>query len=237
MIRIALVGDYRADVPAHQAIPQALQLAAQSLDLPVDAQWLATDSLTATEQLACFDGIWCVPASPYRNMEGALLAIRHARERNLPFLGTCGGFQHAVIEYARNALGWADAEHAETAPDAARAVISPLACSLVEVKDKVALSPGSRLARIYEQAVIEEGYRCRYGINPAFAAELASGPLRSAAHDQNGEIRALELDNHPFFIATLFQPERQALQGTCPPLAAAFVAACCQNQMQPRKTL
>jgi len=67
---------------------------------------------------AGFDGFWCVPASPYRDIDGALRAIRFAREQRRPFLGTCGGFQHAVLEYARNVLGWADAEHGELAPNA-----------------------------------------------------------------------------------------------------------------------
>ena len=79
-------------------------------------------------------------------MDGALRAIRFAREQRVPFLGTCGGFQHAVIEYARHALGRADAGHAETTPGAERAVLGALACSLVEVSDEVRLQPGSRIA-------------------------------------------------------------------------------------------
>jgi Glutamine amidotransferase class-I len=79
-------------------------------------------------------------------MAGALLAIRYAREHRVPFLGTCGGFQHAVLEYARDVLGWADAEHAETAPGASRAVISPLACALVEALGTIRLVPGTRIA-------------------------------------------------------------------------------------------
>lgn len=120
-------------------------------------------------------------------MDGALLAISHARENRMPFLGTCGGFQHAVIEYARNALGWKDAEHAETAPDAQRAVISQLECSLVEAKGQVRFSPNSRIS---------------------------------------GEVRGIELDTHPFFVATLFQPKRGALAGKPVPLATAFLQAC-----------
>ena len=70
-------------------------------------------------------------------MDGALRAIRFARETPRPFLGTCGGFQHALIEYARSVLGWADADHAESAPGAGRAVVSPLSCALVEAIDVV----------------------------------------------------------------------------------------------------
>jgi CTP synthase (UTP-ammonia lyase) len=131
-----------------------------------------------------------------------------------------------VLEYARNVLGWADAEHGETAPNARRAVITPLECSLVEATDTVTLRPGTRIAQAHGRSEIVEGYRCRYGLNPEFLAQMTSRDLRIAAEDRNGDVRALELENHPFFVLTLFQPERAALRGECPPLAAAFVAAC-----------
>jgi CTP synthase (UTP-ammonia lyase) len=159
-------------------------------------------------------------------MDGALCAIRHAREKAVPFLGTCGGFQHAVIEYARNVLGWADAEHAETAAAAPRAVIAPLECSLVEVAGAVRLLPGSRIAAAYGAAECVETYRCRYGLNPSYRAALLSGALRAAGEDEHGDVRAVELAGHPFFVATLFQPERAALAGKPAPLATAFVDAC-----------
>ena len=116
-ILIGLVGDYDAAVPAHQAIPRALALAAAAIGRPIVAEWVPTPEIRDESRVAAFDGIWCVPASPYRSMEGALCAIRFAREKSRPFLGTCGGFQHAIVEYARTVLGWSDAEHAETAPE------------------------------------------------------------------------------------------------------------------------
>lgn len=222
---IGLVGDYDPSVPAHQAIPMALQLAANALAVDVDHEWVPTEEITQISRLARYDGLWCVPASPYRSMDGALLAIEFARLNLRPFLGTCGGFQHAVIEYARNVLGWADAEHAETAPDAERQVITALACSLIETTGVVRFHPGSRIASAYGVAQASEGYRCRYGLNPDFQAALVSGPLRIAADDEDDEVRAVELDAHPFFVATLFQPERAALRGRLPPLVSAFVRA------------
>jgi CTP synthase (UTP-ammonia lyase) len=225
-IKIALVGERDDSVPAHQGIPLSLQLAANSLGLSLTFEWLPTDQIISVESVAGFKGIWCVPATPYRSMDGALLAIRYARENQVPFLGTCGGFQHAIIEYARNVLGWADADHAESSPDAMRPVISALTCSLVETVEKVTIFPGSGLARIYGTLEIFEGYRCRYGLNPAFSQALLTGPLKGAANDATGEIRAVELSGHPFFFATLFQPERAALKGTMSPLVRAFVLAC-----------
>lgn len=225
-VTIGLIGDYDEGVPAHQAIPPALAQAAGELGITVEFDWVPTEQITNKKRVSDFDGLWCVPASPYRNMEGALLAIRYAREHLVPFLGTCGGFQHAVLEYARNVLGWADAEHAETSPDASRAVISPLACSLVEAVGTVRLLPGTRIAQAYGSEETTEGYRCSYGLNPEFRNALLSGPMRASADDDTGEVRAVELDGHPFFVATLFQPERAALKNNSAPLVNAFLKAC-----------
>jgi CTP synthase (UTP-ammonia lyase) len=232
-LSLGLVGNYDAMVPAHQAIPRAFALAADALDLNIQTEWLPTETIRNEDQLTAFDGLWCVPASPYRSMEGALRAIRFAREQQRPFLGTCGGFQHAIVEYARNVLGWADAEHAETAPEAARPVITALACSLVEAADTIRFRPGSRLAAAYGSLEADERYRCRYGLNPDFQAVLISGPLRISGEDAAGEVRAIELDGHPFFVATLFQPERAALEARLPPLVAAFVQAVLRSKSSP----
>ena len=225
-IRIALIGDYDPQVTAHQAIPVALEMAAEHSGPNVQWQWLATDDIHVETPLHTFDGFWCVPASPYRSMDGALLAIRFAREQRRPFLGTCGGFQHAVLEYARNVLGWSDAEHGETNPDAARALLTPLSCALVEAVDTIDLLEGSLLAKAYENTEIREGYRCRFGVNPQFEGELLKRELHAVGHDSEHELRAVELSGHPFFVATLFQPERAALMGVLPPLVGAFVEAC-----------
>lgn len=227
-LRIGLVGDRDDRITAHQAIPRALELAAQATGRALEGVWLATERISET-RLEDFQGLWCVPGSPYRDTDGALQAIAHARRNALPFLGTCGGFQHALLEHARNVLGWADAEHAETAPDAPRAVISPLPCALRETLERVQLLPGSKLAEAYGASEAFEGYHCGYGLNPAFRAELTQGPLRVTALDAAGAVRAVELDGHPFFIATLFQAERAALIGRLPPLVRAFVDACQTN--------
>lgn len=223
--RIGLIGDYNQTVTAHRAIPRALELAGDGLGASVHYEWVPTEEIGDDSRIQEFDSLWCVPATPYRSMEGALRAIRFARERGRPFLGTCGGFQHAILEYARNVLGWVDAEHAESAPNASRLVITPLACALVEKTDTIRFHPGSILAAAYGCLDATEGYHCSYGINPAFLSAIMSGPLRLSAADRAGEVRAVELEGHPFFAATLFQPERAALAGKIPPLVAAFVQA------------
>jgi CTP synthase (UTP-ammonia lyase) len=223
--RVGLIGEFNPAVIAHRAIPVALQRAGAAQGVAVEARWLSTDTLRVPEALHGLAGVWCVPGSPYLDTGAALAAIRFARERQVPYLGTCGGFQHAVLEYARNVLHWADAAHAELEPHASRLVIAPLRCALVETQSTVKFTPDSRVARAYGALESEEGYHCSYGINPAIASALTAGPLHATAFDLQGEIRALELEGHPFFVATLFQPERAALEGRAPPLVAAFITA------------
>lgn len=156
--------------------------------------------------------------------EGALIAIRYARENSIPFPGTCGGFQHAILEYARNVLGWIDAAHAET-DTTGRMVITPLTCSLVEKTDDIELRANTLIAKAYGRDVISEGYHCNYGVSEDFAAELERGDLRVTGWDEAGDIRAIELVTHPFYVGTLFQHERGALAGKPVPLVQAMLRA------------
>src|SRR5262245_18879176 len=231
-LRIALIGDYNPCVTAHVAIPQALSLAANGSARAVEAAWMATTLFTTKSEdlLSPFHGIWCVPNSPYASMAGALCAIRYARESGCPFLGTCGGFEHAVIEYARNVLGLHQADHAETNPAAPLSLISRLACSLAPAKGAIRLTPDSQLACIYGGTEIAENYQCNFGVNPRFESMLNDGKLKVSGRDENGEVRAMELAGHPFFIATLFQPEQSALAGVAHPLIGSFVRAAAQSK-------
>lgn len=231
MPRIALIGDYSLSVTAHQAIPVALSLARHDLQADIEWEWFATRELRdPPHDLARFAALWLVPASPYENTEGAFAAIRFARETRRPFLGTCGGFQHALIEFARNVLGLAAADHAETNPAAPELVVTPLACSLVETSAALRFTPGSRLREIYGADSAEEGYRCNYGPSARYRDAFERAGFAFTAFDDAGEPRAGELPRavHPFFLGTLFQPERAALRGETPPIARAFVRAATQ---------
>ena len=211
-LRIGLVGDRSDDVPAHVAIPPALRGAGRRLGVAVEPVWLPTDDLPDDDALAAFDALWCVPASPYRDMDGALRAIRVAREHERPFLGTCGGFQHALLEWARDVAGLATAEHAESSPEADTHVIVPLACSLLGVEGPIRLQPGSRAALLMGTTASTERYFCSYGLSPRFAPQLLGGPLVATGWDDDGDVRVVELHGHPFFLATLFQPERSSTE-------------------------
>jgi CTP synthase (UTP-ammonia lyase) len=225
--RIALIGDYSPEVTAHVAIPRALALAAGTLECDVAPEWIATPDLDRDAEwtLAPYHAVWCVPASPYASMDGALNAIRFARETGRPFLGTCGGCQHTLIEYARDVLGLTAADHTETNPDAEMPLITPLACALREAKAEILLHEGSRIRTIYGRESVVEGYNCSYGLNREFHALLEDGKLHITGTDADGDVRVVELDDHPFFIATLFQPERSALAGITHPLIVAYLQA------------
>lgn len=223
-LRIALVGDFNPAVIAHQAIPRALDNAADVVGVTADYDWLPTPEVTSPEDLVGYDAIWCVPASPYKNDDGAFLAIRYARENAIPFLGTCGGFQYSIVEYARNVMGWSDAGHAETDSEG-RLVIAPLICSLVEKTDTIELAAGSRVVKAYGKTEIEESYRCNYGVSALFADALAHQPLKATGWDRQGAIRVIELTDHPFFMGTLFQHERNALKNQPAPLVEALLRA------------
>lgn len=224
--RIALVGDYDPGVVAHQGIQRSLVLATSRMP-GLTWEWIHTAAIGAdpASRLAGFTGVWVVPASPYANPEGAFAAIRYARERPLPFLGTCGGFQHAVLEYVHNVLHLEQAAHAEMSPASPFALIAPLSCALVEKNGGVKSIPGTRFASVYTAASGVEGYHCSFGLNPQYETLFGAGPLRISARDESGEVRAMELDGHLFYIITLFQPERAGLQDRLHPLIAAFLQA------------
>jgi CTP synthase (UTP-ammonia lyase) len=234
-IRVALIGDFHPDVVAHQAIPRALQDAARSLQTSVDGCWLATERITGAPDalLESFDAFWCVPASPYRDTDGALHAIRYARENDMPFLGTCGGFQHAVLEFARNVLMDTSAAHAELDADSPNAYIAPLACSLVEVTGSINIDKTSRLAVCYGVHRVDEGYHCSYGLNEAHRDALQNAGMRFTAFADDDSVRAFELDAHPFYVGTLFQPERAALRNKLSPPVVALLQAAQQQKKIP----
>jgi CTP synthase (UTP-ammonia lyase) len=236
-ISVALIGDHDETKVAHRAIPAALRMAGSALGHPVEWEWCATSSLLpgAGARLKGHRCAWCVPGSPYESEAGALDAIRFARESGMPFLGTCGGCQHAILEYARNVLGHAEAEHAESSPDARLPLITPLSCALVETQGTILLQSGSAIERIYGRGVIEEGYHCSFGLNQKLEHLLDGSSLGITGREPGGEARAFELADHPFFVLTQFQPERRALAGALPPLVAAFISAAVEHRREGRR--
>ena len=229
MSAIAIIGDYRSGNRSHVATGDAVAHCSAALDLPVEHCWVGTEELAQSDglrRLSEFNGFWIAPGSPYKSMTGALLAIQRAREQGIPLLGTCGGFQHIVIEYARNVLGFTEAEHEETSPQAAQLFISRLVCSLVGRTMHITLKPGSLVARSYGRTETQESYHCNFGVNPKFEDTLRSSALRVVASDDEGVTRAVELAGHPFFVGTLFIPQISSTPNAPHPLVSGFIQAC-----------
>lgn len=146
--RLALLGEYSPTSATHLATDAAIKHSTHQLGIRIDAQWISTGEIDSS-LFERFAGIWVAPGSPYKNMAKTLWAIRYARERQVPCFGTCGGFQHMIVEYARNVLGFVDAQHAEYDPYASDLFISRLPCSLVGREMTLQFAPESRTAEIY----------------------------------------------------------------------------------------
>jgi CTP synthase (UTP-ammonia lyase) len=226
--RIALVGDRSANVLAHARIPGIIDALVAREGIALDPYWIATEDADDCD-LAGFDAIWATPGSPYKSFSGAIAAIRTAREQSIPFLGTCGGFQHALVEYARGVCGLARVDHAEVTPDAAELLVVPLECSLKGHEEAVMVVPGTLAARLLGPGRRTERYNCSYGLNPEYLETLTDGGLRFSGFDDSGNVRILELPGHPFFMATLFQPERQDDRSQPHPVIRAFAAAAAER--------
>lgn len=224
-ISVGVIGDFDAEFPPHAATNEGLAHAGAALDVQVDVRWLDTTPLQDIDldELASHDALWCAPGSPYKSLAGALRAIRFARESDRPFMGTCGGFQHVVIEYARNVLGFEDAQHAEYDPYASDLFVTPLSCSLVGQTMTVRLAPGSRAAHFYNEAEATEQYYCNFGLNPEHQERLHEAGLRVSGIDQDGEARVLELPERRFYLATLFVPQLTSSPDRPHPLITAYL--------------
>jgi CTP synthase (UTP-ammonia lyase) len=236
-VRIGILGDYDPKSPTLPAIEKSLQHASTKLNQLLEAQWLPTSSLagpTAEKTLESFDGIWAAPGSPYKSFDGMLKGIEFARRRDWPFLGTCGGFQYALIECARNVLGLKDADTAENNPNSKNIIIQPVACAVPNGGKgpklhgpipKIRLRPGSYLHSFYQQDVITEEFFCNFEVNRDYEWAAIEAGFPVVARGANGEIRAIESPTHRFYVATLFQPQLSSKPGKPHPLVMAFVQA------------
>jgi CTP synthase (UTP-ammonia lyase) len=194
----------------------------------------------ATERLLSdADAVWCAPGSPYASLDGALAGIRFAREHQRPFLGTCAGFQHGVIDIARHLLGITDAGHAEyraeheqDGRDLGPMFISELLCSLAGRTMTVDITD-LRLRDIYGADRVEERYYCRFGLDESYRPQLATAGLVAAGIDPaDGGTRIMRLMRHPFFYLTLFVPQTSSTPDRPHPIVTAYLAAALAGRRQ-----
>ena len=223
--RLALVGDRSESVQAHAKIPVLIDALATGTGPAIEIYWLRSTDITGPHDVAGFDGVWVIPGSPYLNPEGVLAAIQAARTGQIPLFGTCAGFQHMVLEFARDVCGLTAVENAEENADAAEPLIVPLECSLLGQESTVVIAPGTVAARAMGPGTTTERYFCRYGPNPDYLEILQRHGLVFSGRDERGEVRVTELPDHPFYVASLFQPELSSDPTWVHPLIAAFGAA------------
>jgi CTP synthase (UTP-ammonia lyase) len=237
-VRIAILGDFDPKSPTLPAIEKSLQHACAKLNQPLESQWISTISLIeqeAEKRLETFDGIWAAPGSPYQSFDGMLKGIEFARRRDWPFLGTCGGFQYALIECARNVLGIKDADSAENNSGSKNIIITPVVCAvpnggkgapkLSGAIPEIRLRPGSYLQSFYRQDTVTEEFFCNFEVNREYEWAAIEAGFPVVARGPKGEIRAIESPTHRFFIATLFQPQLSSKPNKPHPLVMAFVQA------------
>ncbi|MEU3839597.1 hypothetical protein AB0E88_06135 [Streptomyces sp. NPDC028635] len=222
--KVALVGDRSPNVVSHSRIPELLHALAAHDRLVLDAYWIPSQDAAAEGAVRGFDAVWVVPGSPYRSEAGVLAAIRTARTEGIPFLGTCGGFQHALLEFARGVCGLTGVAHAENDPGADDFLIEPLACSLAGHEDTVVLEAGSLAQSVIGAERTVERYNCHYGPSRHLDTLRQHG-LRFSGHDAQGRVRIAELPDHPFFLASLFQPELSGDGSHAHPMIRALARA------------
>jgi CTP synthase (UTP-ammonia lyase) len=228
-VRVAVIGDRYKQFPPQDTIEAALEHAAAHQHVAVEVTWFPTPSLLsdAAAALAPYDAIWCAPGGPFASFDGALAGIRVARESGRPFLGTCAGFQHGVIEFARNVVGLGHAHHAEYdgAPADSPLLIDELLCSLVGQTMAVQIVDDAT-QELYDAVRAVEQYYCRFGLDERYTPTLgAAGLVVAGRDDSDGGTRIMRLVHHPFFLLTLFVPQTASRPERPHPLVTGYVAA------------
>ncbi|WP_168120160.1 CTP synthase [Paenibacillus sp. HB172176] len=225
-MKIGIIGEFKADSPNHIATNDAIKHSGRRLNATLETEWISTLRIEEEFERITLEctGYLIAPGSPYLSMEAALKIIGYAREHKVPLLGTCGGYQHIVIEFARNVLGIADAEHAEYDPYASNLIVSRLSCSLAGQRlDIKLIAPHSAVYRAIGEAAITENYYCNFGLTPGYQKLLEERGLRTVGVDHTGESRIIELSKHPFFIGTLFVPQARSNSEHPHPIITSFV--------------
>lgn len=222
---IGIVGEKYEEFVPHIALESSLNWLKNEFDF--EYRWIETEAIENDEKyLDGIAGIWSAPGSPFKSLNGALNAIKYAREKNIPHLGTCAGYQHTIIEFARNILGIQEAQHEEYEATSQFLFINRLACSLSGKTMSIKIHKNTRAYAAYGQPESSEDYYCNFGINPMFLNQVFGNELIVSGVDQDGEARIIEYSSLRFFVATLFVPQSRSTKENIHPLIRAFVKEC-----------
>ncbi len=232
-MQLVICGEYNPDAETHQATNAALTHSLNSIGRTAHVEWVSSAELSPTF-LEDADGLLIAPGPPHKAPLKTLEAITFGRNNKTPVFGTCGGFQLMVVELARNVAGIADAEHAEYQPDAASPVVAPLSCSLRGMELELSVEAASIAGSLYGTNQVVERYYCSFGINPKYRERILAGGVRAVGEDRHGEVRIVELANHPFFVASLFVPQARSTPEQPHPLVTGFLRACFEHSQSRR---
>ena len=237
-IRVALVGKYVQLHDAYLSVSEALNHASYELGRQVEITWVDSESVTPETVNDVFrysDGILVPGGFGARGIEGKILAAKYARENNVPYLGLCLGMQIAVIEFARDVLGWADANSGEFDAESSHKVIDFMPGQSDEI-DKggtlrlgawpCVIKPGTKLAECYGQSEISERHRHRYELNNDFRGALNGAGLTVSGCSPDGRLaEAVEITGHPFYVGVQYHPEFKSRPNRPHPLFLGFLRA------------
>ena len=237
-VRIGLVGKYVELKDAYKSIAEAFIHAGVANECKVRLEWIHSEKIdedNVASKLGHLQGVLVAPGFGDRGIEGKITAIRFVRENNIPFLGICLGMQCAVIEFARNVLGWKDAHSTEMNPNTKHPVID-----FMESQKKITakggtmrlgeyscqLEKGSKAYQVYGKSRIGERHRHRYEFNNKFLKDFTeAGLIPSGTNPDNGLVEIVEAKNHPWFVGVQFHPEYKSTVENPHPLFARFVKA------------
>ena len=241
-IRIGLVGKYIELKDAYKSIAEAIIHAGVSNECRVNVEWIHSEKITkenVNDLMKNLKGIIVAPGFGDRGIEGKITAIQYARENKIPFLGICLGMQCAVIEFARNVLGWKDAHSTEMSPNTKHPVID-----FMEEQKKITakggtmrlglyackISKGTKALQIYGKSNITERHRHRYEFNNKYLNQFsANGMVHSGVNPVNELVEMIELRDHPWFIGVQFHPEYKSTVVNPHPLFVKFVKAAMEH--------
>lgn len=237
-VRIGLIGKYIELKDAYKSIAEAFIHAGVANESKVKLEWIHSEKIDNENVASRLEGLHAILVAPGfgdRGIEGKITAIRYARENNIPFLGVCLGMQCAVIEFARNVIGWADAHSTEMDPATKHPVID-----IMESQKKVTqkggtmrlgeytcnLVKGSKAAAVYGKSRITERHRHRYEFNNKFSKQFEEAGMLAVGINPDGDlVEVVELKNHPWFVGVQYHPEYKSTVENPHPLFVRFVKA------------
>ncbi|MBQ9550025.1 MAG: CTP synthase [Lachnospiraceae bacterium] len=237
-VRIALVGKYVSLHDAYISVVEALKHAGAENRAEIDIKWISSEDITGDNiagMMEDVDGIIVPGGFGHRGIEGMLTAIRYARENDIPYLGLCLGMQLAIVEFARNVLGFQDANSTEQDPDTTHPVIHimPDKEGLTDIGGTLRLGAypcrlkkDTKAFGLYGKEDISERHRHRYEVNNEFRDALTKAGLKISGVSPDGRIvEMMELPSHPWFLATQAHPEFKSRPNKAHPLFLGFISA------------